>query len=939
MSTAPRLCRSSTTNKNTVDGKRARPRTAIRPSDKGGRPTQIHKKLKVNAPSAHDYSRCVDLRCDLCQQICSGAVGQEMVERGPMDHREPCTVAVSVIQWKSALDALATRIKDGEGLMEQMKQKHYLSLNVEVFPVHQQATSQQASFVTITIHTLLSATSSRHGFVFEQTPEPNTIYEELDVGVLFLTLYQHGVKVQPKTSKLTANNNWHGPEVHIKHEGSWWRIINTAVNDDTRTAIQPLLKKIKQQRTLIKNAIEKCSRNQPNVQRPVVGLGIPGAPIVQCVDCRESFSRLFYEQVESNFRADRARILQIESKKKTATAQQIEPTQESASDDLNGVHEIVELLDNVHLERERKDKQTELWRCTQCRFQKCNISGLAMAVEAQAAALAKKADIFARPCATKTKINYQKRVDVAATEIGKLPNGAPLLVPAFSFFVWTVNELMYRDTRELVMGTTSPFPSVELLEGFSLTPADFIAYEPSTNSKEKGTRTILVDGRTCMNIVLWKGETNICDAFEHTTTGGLFNSTDEWKNLPLEVLATVDFSPDTNLSSSSMRSQKAEDSALAAANNETFMNEQGEPDDTATLTKRGGSAHGPVKSYDDFKRMEVTRQYALAHGHVDMNVIALERRYCNLLDLMANSTAWAKVPVDQKRVPCVTNVTYPTGFNTQQPTTSIGKPTSHSQSPQQMSSRNSKQHLGQQVIVNQAAWNHACRSMLSRARNSIALDYLKATESDVEIFEAYGNATSRAKHKEPNHFHGVQACWQRLLLGTSRFEHHYRTSRLIPHDRARTLYAVLQRVQTLKKSDTLKLIHMDDVVELVLLELKISSGQTSNYFASYLHVDGNTTQSWETSTTHWRGNRNPNSSSMHQAQTPGKGSASEAQDCGALVVPCCQMIFMFLPHVATLHIHLVHVLHGSSPGRNVCSMVRLCGPRGFLEKRDMLTGL
>ena len=58
---------------------------------------------------------------------------------------------------------------------------------------------------------------------------------------------------------------------------------------------------------------------------------------------------------------------------------------------------------------------------------------------------------------------------------------------------------------------------------------------------------------------------------------------------------------------------------------------------------------------------------------------------------------------------------------------------------------------------------------------------------------------------------------------------------------------------------------------------------------------------------------------MFQAKMSGGGISGKV-DCGALVVPCCQIIFMFSPHVATLHIHLVHVLHGSSPGRNEHSM-------------------
>ena len=158
-----------------------------------------------------------------------------------------------------------------------------------------------------------------------------------------------------------------------------------------------------------------------------------------------------------------------------------------------------------------------------------------------------------------------------------------------------------------------------------------------------------------------------------------------------------------------------------------------------------------------------------------------------------------------------------------------------------------------------------------------------------------------------------------------------------PHNKAQCADVLLQKLRTLTSDASLDLVEKANILELVLVELKISSGQTSNYFSSFLHVDGNTTQSWETPTSHWRGNRNPNSSPMFQAKMSGGGISGKV-DCGALVVPCCQIIFMFSPHVATLHIHLVHVLHGSSPGRNEHSMVRLCGPRGFLEKRTMLTG-
>ena len=50
-----------------------------------------------------------------------------------------------------------------------------------------------------------------------------------------------------------------------------------------------------------------------------------------------------------------------------------------------------------------------------------------------------------------------------------------------------------------------------------------------------------------------------------------FNFIEQLRELPWEVLATVDFSCDANLSNMSLRAQQTEDSKLAAANNETFI--------------------------------------------------------------------------------------------------------------------------------------------------------------------------------------------------------------------------------------------------------------------------------------------------------------------------------------------------------------------------------
>ena len=932
------LCRTcheaSSSNKHYLRSSTVSHNPVLKKLKRSGRPRTLHQDITQPPELKHDYQKCFTLKCDKCAKICNSVTGCDMILRSSLDCRLPCSVKETITAWKEALALLDLRIQGGRKLMEELKMRHHQTLSVGVSSIDQQQPVHTTQHMEITIETLLS-TCCRTDFVFTQSEE-RTVYEQLDVGILFLNLYNHGMNSATKTTKTTTNNTWDGPEVHLMHKERWLKIITTKTTDNNSAAVQLLKKKLKKQQMLIKNSIELCTRKQPNVQRPVVGLNIPGAPTVNCAGCQQSFSRLFYEQVEKNYKIDRTRILNIKSKKqktKTVVAKHCLATNELESD-----HEAVEVLDNLHLERCRSDCTIEAWHCTSCRFELCHIDMLAAEVENQAALLAIKANIFTQPHA-EPLINYHKRVDVPATEIGTLPDGTLLEVPPFSFYVWTVNESMYRDTSGLAMGTTTPFPgNLELIENYSLTRDDFVKHEIKIDGKgsKDGNSTIVVDGSNGMNVILWKGETDTCNLFDMQGCKP-FNFIELLRELPWKVLATVDFSCDANLSNMSLRAQQTEDSKLAAANNETFINAEGSMDTTVTLTKRGGTAHGMIKKHKEFQQMEVVMQYNLAMHHVDMDVVALGRRYCNLLELMRNPKDWADTPLSQKRVPCVTEVTYPAGFNTSHATTRSGKPISHSQSPQQMSSRNSKQHLACQVVAEEAAWDHAVRSMTSRARMAIAMDYLGVHEGDIEIFEAYGNEKSRTAHAKSKHFHGIQACWQRLLSGTSRFEHHYNTTQCQPHNKAQSADVLLQKLRTLTSDASLDLVEKANILELVLVELKISSGQTSNYFSSFLHVDGNTTQSWETATSHWRGNRNPNSSPMFQAKMSGGGISGKV-DCGALVVPCCQIIFMFSPHVATLHIHLVHVLHGSSPGRNEHSMVRLCGPRGFLEKRTMLTG-
>ena len=123
------------------------------------------------------------------------------------------------------------------------------------------------------------------------------------------------------------------------------------------------------------------------------------------------------------------------------------------------------------------------------------------------------------------------------------------------------------------------------------------------------------------------------------------------------------------------------------------------------------------------------------------------------------------------------------------------------------------------------------------------------------------------------------------------------------------------------------------LLEIVLLELKCTTGQTTNFFPTALHRDGNTTEAFETCSAHWRGR---DQEFEVARRSPNGESGCHEADIGGLVLPGPQVVVAVAPHEGVVHVHLVTTVHASSPGRGARTCVRLCGPRGYLNNRKDL---
>jgi len=491
-----------------------------------------------------------------------------------------------------------------------------------------------------------------------------------------------------------------------------------------------------------------------------------------------------------------------------------------------------------------------------------------------------------------------------------LGNNQNMVFPTFACSFWIVPPDRCRSTRGLITGLHSPRPSAEVFNKYVV------------------NRETLGAG---IHVVLWEGEAA-------TNARGTKDSqaTSSSSSTRLEILAVVDYRQDPITAPRSERQQRRSDAEQARRNGQTATNES---ELQSMLCKRYGAANGLAKSIDDLEAMEVALQYE-SSSHLSLDVNTLRNKYSTKLDEYLKREEWKDLPKQERTSPVTVPMIYPRGHDGRNRML-LGKPTEHAQPPQRPGTKHGKLFVADLVCTCEAARDHAIKTMQSRVRAMMIFDQsaqwndaLFSTDI-IDVFCAYRiDAVTE-------HLQSVRCCLSRLKSSNSqlakakqlRDRKNSKTkifNEIVPVlDCIGSSLKVFEKLTSSEDNVSLSATELLLVHDAVLLELKASSGETDNYFATRLHHDGCTSQSFETATSHYRSGV-PFAS--HDLPKP-----DVSVDPGGLIVPGPQVIFVTLPGEGVLHVHLVDTLHASSPGRDYYNMVRLCGPRGSLGTRASLT--
>ena len=568
---------------------------------------------------------------------------------------------------------------------------------------------------------------------------------------------------------------------------------------------------------------------------------------------------------------------------------------------------------NRHLINQRRHPQHvfENFQCMTCAVKKSGISIIAESLQNQVYIHARLDDIFVAPSPSCLRYVGTCQIESFSLSLG---NNQNIVYPSFPCKFWVVPTDRCRSTLGLITGLHSPRPSAEVFNKYVV------------------NRDTLGAG---IHVVLWEGEAAInarAKKDSHSTSPSSSSSSSK----RLEILAVVDYLQDLSTAPRSERQQRRSDAEQARRNGQTATNES---EMQSMLCKRYGAANGLAKSIADLKAMEVALQYE-SSSHLALDVSTLRDKYSTKLDDYLKREEWKDLPKQERTSPVTVPMIYPRGHDGRNRML-LGKPTEHAQPPQRPGTKHGKLFVADLVCTCEAARDHAIKTMQSRVRSMMIFDQSEQWNRAlfptdiIDVFCAYRiDAVTE-------HLQSVRCCLRRLkssnsqLAKAKQLRDHKNSKTKIFNEKVPVLDCIgssLNVFEELTSSEddvSLTAAELLLVHDAVLLELKASSGETDNYFATRLHHDGCTSQSFETATSHYRSGV-PFAS--HDLPKP-----DVSVDPGGLIVPGPQVIFVTLPGEGVLHVHLVDTLHASSPGRDYYNMVRLCGPRGSLGTRASLT--
>ena len=563
--------------------------------------------------------------------------------------------------------------------------------------------------------------------------------------------------------------------------------------------------------------------------------------------------------------------------------------------------------------------------CGPCRVDCSRVPTLAAHLQRLSDVRAAQARIFAD--GEPPTIRFVGRAQVDEIRIGKLPDGTTLRLPGFQVGFHGVPAARERLTRGLVLGAESPFPRQDIFQKYVENSETLLGRCPDAT----------------VHVIVGRSEESVDQGLLGLQTACDGRAT----TVPHAV---VDLSADTSRGPRGPRGERAYDRLLASAYDAPRYG------GGVGLTKRHGPAHGMCRNGGDIRWLETFDQYT----HVEVDVAHLEKKYGDTIRLVEAGVPHVKAPVE---VPTF----YAQGHGGKC-SRRIGKPVLRHHPARRRGYRVSHHDVCRIVCANEVAYDHAIRTMRSRARAAAVWDLMVpdtlvlSSECAVAGFPAFRapalsstrstpSNTSTVPEKCPRHLDGLRQCFRRVLssggglveararevsqcsrrgtgaVGAQRLLHEHQC-RVLPR-----VEAGLAAVARARKEMPLSPQEQELLLEIVLLELKCTTGQTTNFFPTALHRDGNTTEAFETCSAHWRGR----DQEFEVARRSPKGeSGCHKADIGGLVLPGPQVVVAVAPHEGVVHVHLVTTVHASSPGRGARTCVRLCGPRGYLNNRKDL---